>query len=222
MTTEVPASLTGPTASPQQAGPSIPGSSAAAAATAAAAQPLKLSNILDRVQRPRATAVLYLDAEAAAQIDAAEQALERAVEYDKTTNEPDTAPALARHLRDLEDAAEASKVEFVLQALPHRAYQALRAQYPPTAEQVEKASSLAGEEREPAFDPDTFAPALVRAQLLAPVVDSDEVFAAFWDQLNDGQLNQLWTTAITVQLGVTDPGPKSETASALLNSFGIS
>jgi hypothetical protein len=220
--TEVPASLAGPAAGPQPASPSIPSSTAAAAATAAAAEPLLLSGVLERFQRPRVTAVLYLDAEAAGQINAAEQALERAIEYDKTTNEPDTAPELARHLRALEDAAEASKVEFVLQALPHRAYQALRAKYPPTAAQIEAAAKTAGEDREPAFDPDAFSPALVRAQLLAPRVDDDDVFDAFWDQLNDGQLNELWTSALTAQLGVTDPGPKSESASEILRSFGIS
>lgn len=188
---------------------------------AAAGQPRSLADVTARVQRPRQQVPLYLDAEAASQIEAAERALERAVEYDATTNEPDTAPAIAQHLRELEDRAEASRVEFTLQAIPHRRYAALRAEHPPTAEQIE-AAKAAGGEGEPAFDPDRFAPALVHAQMIDPAPGTPEEFAAFWDELSDGQLNQLWSTGLTVQLGVTDPGPKSARASGILRSFGIS
>ncbi|MFF1499759.1 hypothetical protein ACFVZR_07745 [Streptomyces sp. NPDC058316] len=190
------------------------------------AGPRTLADITARIQRPRERVPLYLDSETASQIADAEAALERAREYDETTNLPDTAPDIARHLRDLEDQAEASRVVFVLQAVPHRRYQELRALCPPTEKQIEaaaKAAEAAGQPQgEPAFDPDTFAPHLVRAQLIAPVVASDEEFDAFWEQLSDGQLNQLWSTALTVQLGVTDPGPKSELASEVLRSFGLS
>ncbi|MFJ6293192.1 hypothetical protein ACIQJX_07510 [Streptomyces griseoviridis] len=184
-----------------------------------------LAAVTSRIQRPRERVPLYLDAEAASQIADAEAALERAREYDEQHNEPDTAPAIAQHLRELEDRAEASKVAFVLQAVPHRHYQKLRAQCPPTDTQVEEAARRAeasGQDVLPAFDPDTFAPLLVRHQLLEPAVGSDEEFEAFWEELSDGQLNQLWSTALTVQLGVTDPGPKSELASETLRSFGLS
>ncbi|MEU9400539.1 hypothetical protein [Streptomyces sp. NPDC048242] len=187
---------------------------------------LRLADVTARIQRPRERVPLYLDAETASQIADAEATLERAREYDELHNEPDTAPAIARHLRELEDKAEASKVVFVLQAVAHREYQRLRAECPPTEAQIEQAARMAearGEQAgEPAFDPDAFAPMLVRHQLLEPVVSSDEEFADFWAQLNDGQLNQLWSTALTVQLGVTDPGPKSELASEVLRSFGLS
>ncbi|MEV7422873.1 hypothetical protein [Streptomyces sp. NPDC091212] len=192
----------------------------------ATAGPGTLADITARIQRPRERVPLYLDSETASQIADAEAALERAREYDETTNLPDTAPDIARHLRDLEDQAEASRVVFVLQAVPHRHYQKLRAQCPPTDKQVEaaaRAAEAAGQPAgDPAFDPDAFAPVLVRAQLLEPVVSSDEEFTAFWEELSDGQLNQLWSTALTVQLGVTDPGPKSELASEVLRSFGLS
>lgn len=214
---EVPASLAGtPTdPSPASAGPE------GTAAAVAAGQPLLLSNVASRIQRPRLSVPMYLDAEAASQIQDAEAALQRAIEYDKGTNEPDTAPVFAQHVRDLEDAAEASKVDFVLQALSHRAYEKLRAQFPPTAKQIEAAAKRE-DGREAEFDPAVFAPALVRAQLLAPKVDSDEVFDGFWDELNDGQMNELWTSAISIQLGVTDPGPKSASASSVLGLSAIS
>ncbi|WNI16613.1 hypothetical protein [Actinacidiphila sp. ITFR-21] len=214
---EVPASLAGTaqTAAGVGAGP------VATAAAVAAGEPLLLSAVAARIQRPQIAVPLYLDAEAASQIQDAEDALARAIEYDKTANAPDTAPALARHVRDLEDAAEASKAVFVLRALPHRAYQKLRAQYPPTADQIAKAAERE-DGREAVFDPDTFSPALVAAQLVSPVIDSAEIFEEFWEELNDGQMNELWTAAVSIQMGVTDPGPKSESASRLLESSGIS
>lgn len=190
------------------------------AATPAAA-PVSLSSVTSRMQRPIDRVPLYLDAETASRIADAEAALEKAREYDETTNEPDTAPAIAQHLRDLEDLAEASKVVFVLQAITSRAYQGLRALYPPSDAQKEAALKRGGDGGEPAFDPDAFAPALVRGQLISPAVDSDEAFEEFWEELNDGQMQQLWGAAMTVQFGVTDPGPKSELASQVLASFGI-
>lgn len=222
MTQDVPASLAGPAAAADP--PPAPVLPVATAAAVAAGEPLMLSQIAARIKRPRITVPLYLDADAASQIVDAEEALKKAVEYDKTTNEPDTAPVFAQHVRDLEEAAEASKAVFVLQALTHTAYQVLQTQFPPTAEQLAAAVKRAGDGpvQEPAFNTDAFAPALVRAQLITPKVDSDEVFAAFWDGLNDGQMNELWISAVTIQKGVTDPGPKSELASSILQSSGTS
>ncbi|WP_333770946.1 hypothetical protein [Streptomyces sp. IBSBF 2435] len=181
-------------------------------------QPLRLSEVRARIQRPRTSVPLYLDAELASEIADAAEALERAAAYDETSNEPDTAPALARHLRDLEDAAEASRVLFVLQAISHRAYRRLVGEHPPTEQQRQMMADLGAEP--PPYDADALAPQLVRKQLVSPQVDSDEEFEVFWDELNDGQLQQLWQSALAVQLGVTDPGPKSETASDILARFG--
>ncbi|MFJ2717405.1 hypothetical protein [Streptomyces sp. NPDC087437] len=204
----------------------VPETFQAGQAPAAPAGALRLADVTAKIQRPRERVPLYLDSETASQIADAEEALKRAREYDELHNEPDTAPKFARYLRELEERAEASKVVFTLQAVQHRKYQRLRAQCPPTEAQIEQAAKMA-EARgvdavEPVFDPDAFAPVLVRHQLIDPVVGSDEEFDAFWEQLNDGQLNQLWSTALTVQLGVTDPGPKSELASEVLASFGLS
>ncbi|MFJ2731395.1 hypothetical protein [Streptomyces sp. NPDC087317] len=205
----------------------VPETFQAGQAPAPAAGAQSLADVSARIQRPRQRVPLYLDAETASQIADAEEALERAKEYDELHNEPDTAPELARYLRELEERAAASKVVFVLEAVQHRKFQRLRAQCPPTEAQIEQAAKMAearGAEAtvEPVFDPDTFAPLLVRHQLIDPVVGCDEEFEAFWDKLSDGQLNQLWSTALTVQMGVTDPGPKSELASEILESFGLS
>jgi len=187
-------------------------------APAPAVQPVRLSEVRARVQRPRVVVPMHLDAELAVEIEAAREALNRAIAYDETSNEADTAPTFARHLRELEDAAEDSRVQFVLQAIPHRAYQRLVGEYPPTDEQRKEAVDAGGEV--PPFDADAFAPALVAAQLVSPEIDSAEEFRGFWDELSDGQLQQLWQSALAVQLGVTDPGPKSATASEILQRSG--
>lgn len=215
-TTEVPASLAGPAA----AAPPVPTVPATPAETAAAGQPVMLSQVAARIKRPQVIVPLYLDPEAASQIQDAEEALRRAIEYDETTNEADTAPALARHVRDLEDEAEASRQDFVLRALPHRTYQKLKAEHPPTEKQIEAAAAR-DDGSVAAFDPDSLAPALVAAQLLSPAIDDDpETFEAFWEDLSDGQMNELWSAAVAIQMGVTDPGPKSEIASRVLQSSG--
>ncbi|WP_327703640.1 hypothetical protein OG530_19310 [Streptomyces decoyicus] len=189
---------------------------------AAEVQPPSLGDVAKKIQRPRRTVPVYLDAEAASAIEAAEQELEQAHEYDEGTNEPDTAPDVAERLKALRDAAEASRVNFVLQAVTHRHYQRLRAEHPPTDEQTTQARERGNGNEVPAFDPDTFAPALVRAQMLAPRVTSAEEFEAFWDELSDGQMQELWTNSLAVQFEVIDPGPKSRLASEILQSFGAS
>ena len=118
------------------------------------------------------------------------------------------------------EAAEASRVRFTLEAITHRAYQQLRAEHPPTKEQIEAAAGRGGSE-DPAFDPDAFAPALVKAQLVEPKPETPEEFAAFWDDLSDGQLGQLWQAAISVQFQTGELGPPSQAAADILRSFGM-
>ena len=126
-----------------------------------AAKPaLSFADIRAKIQRPRRVVDLIMDAAAAAEIDALEQLLERAQRYDDA-NDTDTARDVAKRLQTLEAQAEASRVQFVLEAITHRAYQALRAEHPPTKEQIEAAAKL-GAGEEPVFDPDTFAPPSLR------------------------------------------------------------
>jgi hypothetical protein len=161
-----------------------------------------------------------MNAEAASEIDALEQLLERAQRHDEA-NDTGTAPEVARRLQIQETVAETSRVQFVLEAITHRAYQKLRADHPPTKEQIEAAAARGGSE-EPAFDADAFAPALVEAQLIEPKPADSEEFAAFWDDLSDGQLGQLWGAAISIQFQTGELGPPSQAAADILRSFGMS
>lgn len=185
-----------------------------------AAKPaLTFAAVRAKIQRPRQIVDMVLDAEAAAEIGALEQLLERAQRHDEA-NGAETARDVAKHLQEVEAQAEASRVRFTLEAITHRAYQALRAEHPPTKEQIEAAASRGGSE-EPAFDPDAFAPALVEAQLVEPKPEAPEEFAAFWDDLSDGQLGQLWQAAIQIQFQTGELGPPSQAAADVLRSFGM-
>lgn len=179
---------------------------------------LTFAQVRERIQRPRRSVPLVLDAEAAAQIDALAELLDRALIYDNGSGLPPTAPEVARRLRDAEDAAEASVAEFVVQALSHTAYRALQDEHPPSQKQIDDA----GERNTRAvFNPDTLAPALVLAQLLQPAPPDAEEWAAFWSELSDGQLTQLWEKALDAQLSTIGLGARSQTAAEVLRELGL-
>jgi hypothetical protein len=177
------------------------------------------ADIRAKIQRPRRIVELIMNAEASAETEALEELLERAQRHDDA-NGTETAREVAKRLQEAEAEAEESRVRFVLEAVTHRAYQTLRADHPPTKEQIEAAAARGGEET-PAFDPDTFAPALVAAQLIEPKPETPEEFAAFWDDLSDGQLGQLWLAAIGIQFQSGELGPPSQAAADVLRSFGM-
>ncbi|KIZ16829.1 hypothetical protein [Streptomyces natalensis] len=180
---------------------------------------LTFADVRAKIQRPRRVVELVMDAEAAAEIGALEELLDRAQRHDEA-NGTETARDVAKRLQELEAQAEASRVQFTLEAITHRAYQQLRADHPPTKEQIEAAAKRGGEE-EPAFDPDSFAPALVEAQLIEPKPADSEEFVEFWDALSDGQLGQLWGAAIQIQFQTGELGPPSQAAADILRSFGM-
>lgn len=185
-----------------------------------AAKPtLTFADVRSRIQRPRRVVELIMDAQAAAEIGALEELLERAQRHDEA-NGTETAREVAKRLQELEAQAEESRVRFTLQAITHRAYQQLRAEHPPTKEQIEEAARRGGND-EPVFDPDSFAQALVEAQLIEPKPQNSEEFAEFWDALSDGQLGQLWGAALQIQFQTGELGPPSQAAADILRSFGM-
>lgn len=185
-----------------------------------AAKPaLTFADVRAKIQRPRRIVDMVLDAEASAELDALDQLLERAQRHDEA-NGTETARDVAKRLQEVEAQAEASRVRFALEAVTHRAYQKLRADHPPTREQIEEAAKRGGTD-EPVFDLETFPAALVEAQLIEPKPASPEEFAEFWENLSDGQLNQLWTTALQVQFQTGELGPPSQAAATVLRSFGM-
>jgi hypothetical protein len=185
-----------------------------------AAKPaLTFADVRAKIQRPRRVVELIMDSTASAELDAFDALLERAQRHDETHG-TETVRDVAKQLQEVEARAEESRVRFTLEAITHRAYQALRAEHPPTKEQIERAAAAGGGE-EPAFDGDTFAPALVEAQLVEPKPADQAEFAEFWDHLSDGQLLRLWNAALQLQFQSGELGPPSQAAADILRSFGM-
>lgn len=187
-----------------------------AAAGPASRVPLTFAAVRAKIKRPRRIVTLILDAEAAAEIDALELLLERTQLRDATSGEVPLAPDVAKRLLEVERVAQESATDFVLQAISHRAYRELQGEHPPTAEQVAEAGG-----QRAAFDPDSFAPALVRAQMLSPGAPDEDEWMAFWDELSDGQLRQLYSAALEVQLLTVQLGSRSATTDQVLRELGI-
>lgn len=174
------------------------------------------ADVITRIRRPRRYAELVLDAEAAAEIEALAELLERMKARDEVMGGTPQAPDVARQLQAAEDRADSSRVRFVLEAISHRAYHELMKAYPASEDQ--RAEMERRGEEPWAFDPDAFAPVLVRAQLVDPEPGSDEEFGEFWDGLSDGQMRHLWATALAVQAQITQVGPRSVEAAEVLRT----
>lgn len=179
------------------------------------AAPVSVAALRSKFSRPRATVPLHLDGEAVAEAQALEQVLDRAREYDETTNEPDTAPAVERQLVDAHARADESRAEFVLQALSHRAWAKLIGEHPATPDQLADAPVS----DKPDFNADTLPGALVRAQLLSPDPGSAEEWGEFWDELSDGQMAQLWGHALALQTRDDGSLGKSAVVSEILRNY---
>lgn len=179
--------------------------------------PLTFAAMRERIKRPQRIVPLVMDTEAFAQIDALETLLERVQRQDEAAG-TSLAPEVARQLQTVEDAAWGSVAEVTLQAISHTDYQKLRKVHPPTAEQMAAAEAL---NSRAAFNDETFCPALVLAQMLIPQAPGAEDWQVFWDDLSDGQMNQLWTSALAVQMQTVQLGSRSQNAAAALRELGL-
>jgi hypothetical protein len=189
----------------------------AAAPAPAARVPLTFAAVKAQIKRPRRIVPLVLDTEAAAEIDALAELLERTQQRDATSGEVPLAPGVAKRLLEVERVAQDSATDFVLQAISHRAYRDLQKEHPPTAEQV--AEAPVGQRV--TYDPDSFAPALVLAQLLSPEPPEPDEWMAFWDELSDGLVRELYNVALEVQLLTVQLGSRSATTEQVLRELGI-
>lgn len=166
--------------------------------TIPAPAPLTFAEMKAKIRRPQRIVEVILDAEAAAKVDALEKLLDRT---------PGEAPSeqIAKQLQAAHQAADSSRVPIVLEAVSHTAYRELQTAHPSTPERLAEVREATGEDW--SVDPDEFAPVLVHAQLLSPRPESESEFCEFWEGLSDGQVRQLWTAALTVQLQITTVGP---------------
>lgn len=180
--------------------------------------PLTFAAVKERIRRPQRIVPLVMDTESAAELDALEVLLEHMQQQDAASERVPLAPEVARRLAAVEDAAHGSVADFVLQAVSHTDYQKLRKEHPPTAEQIAEAEAAGSKA---AFDADTFCPALVLAQLLSPEPPDAESWQEFWDDLSDGQVNQLWGAALAAQMQTLQLGSRSQNAASVLRELGL-
>lgn len=180
---------------------------------AAPASALTFSEMRARIRRPRRAVPFILDAEVAAEVAALTEVLDHALVHDRATGQT-TALDVAHRLQAAEQRAEDSRAVLTLQAVPHGTYQQLRREHPPTQQQLDQAEHNRAER--PAFNPDSFAPALVHAQLIDPAPADWDEFAAWWAELSDGQLARVWTTALSAQLQLTEPSTRSTVAADVI------
>jgi hypothetical protein len=118
--------------------------------------------------------------------------------------ETDPRKKLAEKVSAVRQAVRDSETEFKFEALGDKAWSDLVAAHPP-------------KEKGHAFDPETFAPALIAACAIDPVMTPDQVKELF-DVFNHAQRDALWQGAFDVNTEATGI-PFSLTASGILASL---
>lgn len=118
--------------------------------------------------------------------------------------ETDPRKQLAQKVSAARQAVRDSETEFRFEALGDKAWSDLVAAHPP-------------KEKGHAFDPETFAPALIAACALDPVMTVDQVKELF-DVFNHAQRDALWQGAFDVNTEATGI-PFSLNASGILDSL---
>lgn len=147
---------------------------------------------------------IALDPEVADEFDSAKDRLEtakRMVDIHKDRGGPLYAEACDELVSATEafDAAKAvvqeSSQEFTFKAIGRRAYEDLMMDHLPTADQVVKAKKAGG--GEPAFNPDTFPPALILASCVDPILTEADV-KEIWegDEWSQNETTTLFMVAL--------------------------
>lgn len=100
-------------------------------------------------------------------------------------------------LEELRSEMEDNVVVFVFRAIGRPAFEDLTAEHPPTKKQKDEAEKKGAEE--PAWNSETFPPALVAAALVEPKLTEEEVLE-IWnsDNWNDAELMALFLAAFNV------------------------
>jgi hypothetical protein len=170
----------------------------------------KLGDVVAQAKPRTATVRLCLRGDLAQEHERLEGELAEARRYDEQTNEPNTAPAIARRIRDIEAQMRDDEVEFVFSAIGKTRWSDLLAEHPPTKDQ--KADLRLD------HNPETFSVAAIAASLTEPADASLEDVEQLAEVLSVGQWAKLWSACIAANIGGDTPG-ESSAASAVLRAF---
>lgn len=167
---------------------------------------MEVSEFKARIKsRPERTVDICLDPATYAEWEAAEERLREARGRSTTINGDPAIPALARAVRDLEDAMQDATVQFRFRALTRREWADLVAQHPP------KDGDRVG--RQVGYDIDGATVDAARLCLVEPELD-DEDWDALDESLSAGQWELVKNTVLAVNAGKVEV-PFSQLASRL-------
>ena len=142
-----------------------------------------------------------------------EDALFKAYDLDKASNDEDQAPIIAARIQEMEALMDAEAVPFKFRSVGAQHWAQLVAQHPPTKAQL--AASKGAD-----HNPDTFQPVAVAASCVEPDL-TVEAAARLRTALNVSQWTELWETCLKVNLG-SRALPKSTAAGLILRPSGAS
>lgn len=117
-------------------------------------------------------------------------------ETDKRSNLPDVAPKLKKELDELLEKAQATTVVFEFKSIGRPAYEKLLRANKPTQAQIKEGLQ---------YNPDKFAPALVSAACISPVIPLEKAKEMFSDERwNNAELLRLFLAAQEVNTELPD------------------
>ncbi|MFE2140180.1 hypothetical protein ACFXA3_00170 [Streptomyces sp. NPDC059456] len=165
-----------------------------------------ISEILKAAKRPQKSVFLCLAGDKQAELERLEKELASLGDAwaPGSLAETDPKKKLAGRVSAARKAVRDSEVEFRFEALGAKAWSDLLAAHPP-------------KKKGDGFDPETFAPALIAACAIDPVMTVEQVGELF-DVLNHAQRDTLWQGAFEANTEATGI-PFSLTASGILDSL---
>jgi len=131
--------------------------------------------------------MVQLDGEVAFKVEALQEELVIARQEDRRSNEPDQAPKIETQLQALLDGARLTETEFIFKSIGRPEFERLLGAHKPTAQQKKEGHT---------FNPDTFAPQLVAASSVKPLIRlaaAKEMFQS--EDWNTAELTKIYVTA---------------------------
>jgi hypothetical protein len=175
-----------------------------AARNAQAKTPVDFAGVLASTKPIERSVRICLAGDLLAEIDSLTEELAQARRSDSRLNELDRAPAIAKRLVELEDAAHEAEVEFRFRAIGRKAWRDLVAANPPSAE--EKKAGADHNER--------FLVEAIAASCVEPAGVTLEQAEQLLDVLTESQAGKLWLACLAANRGTSDV-PFSAAASEL-------
>lgn len=167
-----------------------------------------IKQILAQAKPKTVTVRVCLRGDLLARHEQLEVDLARAREFDATSNEHDTAPAIAKKIEALEAELTKNETAFTFGAIGQKAWRLLLDKHGPSTQ-----DRAEGYE----FDPVTFPVAAIAASAVDPEMSEDDT-DRLYELLNFGQWQMLWSACLAANVEGTSV-PFSNAASVTLRGY---